>query len=97
MAFAMRGPEEEVAKQKARAAFYRRPLRIATMRILLALIFLAICTGIAVWDIYCAAVGKPSDTVSSIMQEWVKQHAMLGVAIGTIIGHIFWPTWVHSH
>lgn len=62
------------------------------MRIVLALCFIAIVAVIAAWDVYCAAKGAPDDTVSATLQDWAKQHSMLTVAIGAVIGHLFWPT-----
>lgn len=62
------------------------------MRIILALAFIAVVACIAVWDVWCAAKGTPDDTVSATLQSWAQQHSMLAVAVGAVIGHIFWPT-----
>lgn len=62
------------------------------MRIFLALAFISVITAIAVWDVYCAARGRPQDTVSATMQDWSRQHVMLAVSVGAVIGHVFWPT-----
>lgn len=61
------------------------------MRIILALALIAILAAVAVWDVYCAAIGQPENTVSATVQSWARDHVMLGVAVGIVIGHIFWP------
>lgn len=62
------------------------------MKIVLAFALVIVIAAIAGWDIVCAAWGRPTDTVSATLQDWGQQHPMLSVAIGTVIGHIFWPT-----
>lgn len=63
------------------------------MRTVLAVSLLAVIVLVALWDIWCAAINLPRNTVSSILQEWMRQHPILGISVGVIIGHIAWPTW----
>lgn len=86
--------EEMVITGKENGLEESSPHKESLMRVVLALLLLTICVVIGLWDIYCAARGRPIDTVSSIMQDWVRQHSMLGIIIGSVIGHIFWPTWI---
>lgn len=62
------------------------------LRIFLAVMFVGMILLIALWDIACAAWGRPDDTVSATLQDWGRQHTMLTVAIGSVVGHLFWPT-----
>lgn len=62
------------------------------MRIVLALAFIAVNLVVALWDLYCAAIGNYRDTVSMTFQDWGRQWPMLPLFIGIVIGHVFWPT-----
>lgn len=65
------------------------------MRIILALSFIFVNLLIALWDVYCAAKGDYLYTVSATFQEWAQDYPMLPLAIGVVIGHVFWPTRPH--
>jgi hypothetical protein len=60
------------------------------------LIFIAVTVvAIAVYDTAVAINGIPGDTISEITLAWVSAHpiagVMFGVALGIILGHLFWP------
>lgn len=62
-----------------------------SMRIILALAFIVILFAVAVWDLYCAAIDRPNETVSFALQSWGREWPVLPLAIGLVIGHVFWP------
>lgn len=60
------------------------------------LIFMAIIiVAIAVYDTLVAVNKIGGDTISEISLAWAMRHPiavlMLGLAIGIILGHLFWP------
>lgn len=57
----------------------------------LALCLLTIMLVVGIWDIYAYAVSRPDATVSAIIGQWGHEFPMLSVAIGVLIGHLFWP------
>lgn len=62
------------------------------MRVVLAFTFLLVTFAVGVWDIYAVAKGRPEDTVSVTLHAWSIIYPILPLAIGLVIGHIFWPT-----
>lgn len=63
-----------------------------SMRIILALMFILVNLAVAIWDLYVQAIGKPTDTVSYVFQQWGRDWPVLPLLIGVVIGHVFWPT-----
>lgn len=57
----------------------------------LAALFIAVCLAVSVWDLVALANGRREDTVSEILAGWVREFPILAVAIGVVIGHLFWP------
>jgi hypothetical protein len=47
---------------------------------------------IGIWDVYCYLADVPTATVTAVVQGWVKDIPMLAIAIGVILGHLFFPT-----
>lgn len=62
------------------------------MRHLLAFSLLLIIFLAGVWDIVAVARSQPSDTVSTILQQWSILFPVLPLMTGILLGHIFWPT-----
>ena len=65
------------------------------------LIFLAILVvAIAVYDTLVAVDKIPGNTISEITLAWAMKHPisvlMLGVALGIVIGHLFWPQFIKA-
>lgn len=63
------------------------------------LIFIAVVViSIAVYDTIMAVNNIEGDTISEITLAWAMKHPIsvlcLGMALGTVIGHIFWPQFV---
>jgi hypothetical protein len=58
---------------------------------ILAIAFCVILAAIAAWDIFVLAKHRPEDTVSSILSQWATQAPVFAVAVGLVLGHIFWP------
>lgn len=60
------------------------------------LIFIAIVVvAIAIYDTVVAINRVGGDTISEIALVWASAHpiagVMLGVALGIVLGHLFWP------
>ena len=53
---------------------------------LLVIIFLA-----GAWDVYVTFSGYPDATVSDIVQSWGMSYPILPLAVGVLLGHLFWP------
>lgn len=61
------------------------------MRYFLAIALLVIMMLSGIWDVYAIAVNHPLDTVSRVLQDWSLKYPVLPMALGIILGHIFWP------
>lgn len=60
------------------------------MRYWIAGSLLAVCFGAGVWDVVAIAKGS-RETVSSVLHEWSLLYPVLPLAVGLLLGHIFWP------
>lgn len=53
--------------------------------------------ALVVWDIVVAANSVPGDTISEITLAFTQGHPVAGMgitlAIGIILGHLFWPQY----
>lgn len=58
---------------------------------ILAIALVAILAMAGLWDIYAKARGDGFASVSSVISSWGKQFPIFAVAIGVLIGHLFWP------
>lgn len=65
--------------------------------LILSIGLIAVCLGIAVWDIYAAYQVGWQHTVSATMQRWSMTWPVLPFILGIIAGHIFWPTIPPPH
>lgn len=63
----------------------------AWVRTLLACGIHTVLFMVAAWDIWAVASDKPELTVSHLIQRWAIENPVLPVAIGIVIGHLFWP------
>lgn len=45
-----------------------------------------------IWDVYCYYTDRSTDTVTSVLQEWVREMPILAVAVGILLGHLFFPS-----
>lgn len=61
------------------------------MRVVLALLLLLAVFLSGVWDLIVVAKGHPEDTVSVTLHQWSLLYPILPLAVGIIVGHIFWP------
>lgn len=57
----------------------------------LAIAFHVLLFLVAIWDITTFALDKPGASISSITQSWARSNPIFAVAIGVLIGHLFWP------
>ena len=44
-----------------------------------------------VWDLYVAANPTPGDTISEVILDFSRRHAMIPFVFGVLMGHFFWP------
>jgi hypothetical protein len=61
---------------------------------ILAVILLAVVFGVGAWDVAAISLGRPRETVSNVLQGWAMSFPVLPLAVGVILGHVFWP---HAH
>lgn len=62
------------------------PLQRATLAVVL-----ACCAALAAWDLYAYGRGGWPATVSYLVLTRARRHPILAVAVGVLIGHLFWP------
>jgi hypothetical protein len=46
---------------------------------------------VGVYDLIAALFLPPQSTVSVVILDLARKHPILGVAVGIVIGHLFWP------
>lgn len=46
---------------------------------------------VAAWDLAAAATGNPTLSVSHLTQAWARDNPVLPLAVGVVMGHLFWP------
>jgi len=54
-------------------------------------ILLVAIVGLIGWDVFVATNDVQGDTISEIMLSWATKVALLPLAMGTLMGHLFWP------
>jgi len=57
----------------------------------LAVSVLALFVVIGIWDIVAYIRQDQGATVSNILAGWAREFPIFAVAIGAIVGHLFWP------
>ena len=62
-----------------------------TMATALFLIIALVIVGL--WDLYAGWWTPPQSSVSAVIQEWSRRYPALPLAIGILLGHLFWPTY----
>lgn len=55
------------------------------------IVLFALLVFIGVYDVWASYTLGRSATVSYVVQSWAIQFPILGVLIGIILGHLFWP------
>jgi hypothetical protein len=53
-------------------------------------ILLVVVAVLIVWDAWAIGNKTPDDTVTHIVRQAVRDHPILGIALGVVIGHLFW-------
>jgi hypothetical protein len=61
------------------------------MRTLLSIALIVAALLVGVWDVIAVSRGQPRDTVSDTLYAWSARFPILPLAVGIIIGHVFWP------
>jgi len=63
----------------------------AWVRVVLASLVHVVLLLIAAWDLTAAATNHPELSVSALTQRWAIENPVLPLAVGVIMGHLFWP------
>ena len=42
------------------------------------------------WDVYAALNNAPNDTITHILRVYTRQHPVIPLGIGIVLGHLFW-------
>lgn len=63
----------------------------ANVQLVLAMAILANLIFVFVWDIYCWFQMPPGYSVSYIFYKWAKEFPLLPIAVGILLGHLFFP------
>lgn len=61
------------------------------VRIVLAVAVHVVLVLVAAWDLTAAATNHPEMSVSALTQRWAIENPVLPLAVGVIMGHLFWP------
>ena len=64
--------------------------------VVLAYLFLAIGAGIGAWDVWAIFGGNGLRTVSSYVITWSETYPVLPLAVGVLVGHLFWPASIRG-
>lgn len=64
---------------------------VDTASFVLALVILANCLIIAIWDIWVWYAMPPGHSVSSVLWAWSTRFPALPLAVGFLLGHLLWP------
>lgn len=64
---------------------------VGNLPLFLALSLLAVALICGLLDTLIVFGKLPMPTVSQIIQGWATEQPIIGVAIGVLIGHLFWP------
>ena len=58
---------------------------------IIAVSLVAILALAGIWDIIAVSSGGRIATVSSVLSQWARELPIFSVAVGVLIGHLFWP------
>lgn len=61
------------------------------MRVILATLLILVTAFCGLWDVIAVSKGNINDTVSRTLQDWSLMYPVLPLALGVVLGHIFWP------
>lgn len=59
----------------------------------------SLCLGAAIyvviffvllWDVWVTTLGRENETVSAIVSGWSRRYPVVTLAVGVVLGHIFW-------
>lgn len=64
---------------------------LSWVRVVLAVAIHVVISAVAAWDLAAVASGHGNFTVSSLIQKWAIEAPSLPLAVGFVIGHLFWP------
>ena len=56
----------------------------------LALSLIAVVAAVGVWDCCVLFVMQRTCTVSAVIRWWSREYPIIAVAVGALVGHIFW-------
>jgi hypothetical protein len=59
--------------------------------LVLGVALLVVIAGCGLYDLWISASSSPRATVSEIIRGWAQTFPPLLVAVGFLLGHLFWP------
>jgi hypothetical protein len=59
--------------------------------LVIGVILLAVLAGAGLYDLYVSVTGYQRPTVSEVIRDWGTRFPPLLIAVGILIGHLFWP------
>jgi hypothetical protein len=59
--------------------------------VFLGITFIVLLFAIAAYDLWAYENLPPGSSVSHAFQRWSRDYPALGVGVGFILGHLFWP------
>ncbi len=61
------------------------------VRVVLAVSIHVVIIACAAWDLLAIGFQRDEYTVSSLIQRWAIENPVLPLAVGVLMGHLFWP------
>ncbi len=55
------------------------------------LVLTAVVAGLAVYDVVIIRACGPPASLSFVIHDFARQHPMAALALGVLVGHVFWP------
>jgi len=55
------------------------------------LVLTAVVTGLALYDVAIIRACGPPASLSCVIHGFCRQHPFAALALGVLIGHVFWP------
>ena len=56
----------------------------------LAIALIVVVVAVGTWDCYVLFVLQRTCTVSAVVRWWAREYPIIAVAVGILIGHVFW-------
>jgi hypothetical protein len=64
---------------------------VITGSVVTAAVLVILLLSVQVWDVVAVLCYGREATISNVLQGWSRQYPILTLAIGIVLGHLFWP------